>query len=96
VPPAELEALLLTHPSVMDAAVVARADPVAGEVPVAFVTLKAGAADAPADIADWVAAKVAPHKKLRSLDKAVALASKATHKSERKKRTVCAVCLEKS
>ena len=40
VAPAELEALLLTHPAVLDAAVVRRADEEAGEVPKAFVVLK--------------------------------------------------------
>ncbi|KAF2306715.1 hypothetical protein GH714_020775 [Hevea brasiliensis] len=37
VPPAELEALLINHPSIADAAVVPQKDEVAGEVPVAFV-----------------------------------------------------------
>nr|ALM23512.1 4-coumarate-CoA ligase 2 [Ziziphus jujuba] len=37
VPPAELEALLVGHPSIADAAVVPQKDEVAGEVPVAFV-----------------------------------------------------------
>ncbi|KAF9624678.1 hypothetical protein IFM89_012949 [Coptis chinensis] len=37
VPPAELEALLVSHPSIADAAVVPQMDAVAGEVPVAFV-----------------------------------------------------------
>ncbi|KAK9120492.1 hypothetical protein Syun_018109 [Stephania yunnanensis] len=37
VPPAELEALLISHPSITDAAVVPQKDPTAGEVPVAFV-----------------------------------------------------------
>ena len=41
VAPAELEALLLTHPAVLDAAVVRSADEEAGEVPKAFVVLKA-------------------------------------------------------
>jgi acyl-coenzyme A synthetase/AMP-(fatty) acid ligase len=40
VPPAELEALLLTHPAVMDAAVIAKPDEDGGEVPRAFVTFK--------------------------------------------------------
>nr|UIP35214.1 4-coumarate-CoA ligase 2 [Leucojum aestivum] len=37
VPPAELEALLLSHPFIADAAVIPQKDEVAGEVPVAFV-----------------------------------------------------------
>ena len=40
VAPAELEALLLTHASVADAAVVPYPDDEAGEVPKAFVVLK--------------------------------------------------------
>ncbi|XP_020582953.1 probable 4-coumarate--CoA ligase 2 [Phalaenopsis equestris] len=38
VPPAELEALLLSHPCIADAAVVPQKDEAAGEVPVAFIT----------------------------------------------------------
>ena len=66
VPPAELEALLLTHPAVADAAVVPCADEEAGEVPKAFVVLK-GAATAD-DLLDFVASRVAPHKKIRQLE----------------------------
>ena len=40
VPPAELEALLLTHPAVADAAVIGEPDDEAGEIPVGFVALK--------------------------------------------------------
>ena len=42
VPPAELEALLVTHPAVADAAVIGIPDDKAGELPKAFVTLKPG------------------------------------------------------
>src|SRR4030095_5811388 len=41
--PAELEAVLLTHPAVADAAVVPSPDELAGEVPKAFVVLRAPA-----------------------------------------------------
>ncbi|KAG0462028.1 hypothetical protein HPP92_020504 [Vanilla planifolia] len=37
VAPAELEALLISHPSIVDAAVISQKDEVAGEVPIAFV-----------------------------------------------------------
>jgi acyl-CoA synthetase (AMP-forming)/AMP-acid ligase II/ketosteroid isomerase-like protein len=66
VPPAELEALLLTHESVADAAVIPCADDEAGEVPKAFVVLK-GEATAK-ELMDFVAQRVAPHKKIRLLE----------------------------
>jgi acyl-CoA synthetase (AMP-forming)/AMP-acid ligase II len=72
VAPAELEALLLTHPAVADAAVVPSADEEAGEVPKAFVVLKPGsplsAGDAPGELMSYVAARVAPHKKIRRVE----------------------------
>ena len=40
VPPAELEALLLTHPQIADAAVIGLPDDEAGEIPAAYVVLK--------------------------------------------------------
>ncbi len=66
VAPAELEALLLTHPDVLDAAVIATPDPTAGEAPKAFVVSR-GERDADALLA-WVAERVAPYKKLRALE----------------------------
>lgn len=66
VAPAELEALLLTHPSVADAAVIPCPDDEAGEIPKAFVVLK-GAATAK-ELLDFVAERVAPHKKIRLLE----------------------------
>lgn len=67
VAPAELEALLLQHPQIADAAVVGLADRVAGELPTAYVVHSAadpGPSDADAIIA-WVAERVAPYKKIR-------------------------------
>ncbi|HCX31277.1 MAG TPA: 4-coumarate--CoA ligase family protein [Blastocatellia bacterium] len=66
VPPAELEALLLAHSQVADAAVIPCPDDEAGEVPKAFVVLKGEAT--PEEIMDFVAARVAPHKKIRSVE----------------------------
>ena len=71
VAPAELEALLVTHPAILDAAVVRKADEEAGEVPKAFIVLKSDDASrgtrAEAIMA-WVAERVAPHKRIRHLE----------------------------
>jgi acyl-CoA synthetase (AMP-forming)/AMP-acid ligase II len=66
VAPAELEALLLSHPAVRDAAVIGIPDQEAGEIPKGFVVLKAEAT--PEEIMDFVAERVAPHKKLRRME----------------------------
>jgi acyl-CoA synthetase (AMP-forming)/AMP-acid ligase II len=66
VPPAELEALLLTHPAVADAAVIPQPDEEAGEVPKAFIVPKADVTAA--ELMAFVAERVAPHKKLRALE----------------------------
>ena len=50
VPPAELEALLLTHPQIADAAVIGLPDDEAGEIPAAYVVLKQGQDATAADI----------------------------------------------
>jgi acyl-CoA synthetase (AMP-forming)/AMP-acid ligase II len=71
VAPAELEALLLTHPAVHDAAVVRTPDEEAGEVPKAYVVLKpdTGPHTSTAEsITTWVAERVAPHKRIRALE----------------------------
>ena len=65
VAPAELEAVLATHPAVADAAVVGRADAASGEVPVAAVVTR-DALD-PEDLMAWVAAHVAPYKRIRAV-----------------------------
>src|SRR5262245_21718049 len=71
VAPAELEALLLTHPAVLDAAVVRKADEEAGEVPLAYVVLKpdeASRATSGEAIMGWVAERVSPHKRIRHIE----------------------------
>jgi acyl-CoA synthetase (AMP-forming)/AMP-acid ligase II len=67
VAPAELEALLATHPAVADAAVLGREDPDDGEVPVAVVVPRPGTDPDPEDLLGWVAERVAPHKRLRAI-----------------------------
>jgi acyl-CoA synthetase (AMP-forming)/AMP-acid ligase II len=66
VPPAELEAVLLSHPAVADAAVVPLKDEDAGEIPRAFVVLKAPASAE--ELMSYVAERVASYKKIRRLD----------------------------
>jgi acyl-CoA synthetase (AMP-forming)/AMP-acid ligase II len=68
VAPAELEALLLTHPSVADAAVVPSPDEEAGEVPKAFVVVREGRGLTETEVLSFVASHVAPHKKVRRVE----------------------------
>lgn len=69
--PAELEALLLTHSGVADVAVVGTFDADGQEVPMAFVVRQPGASGDGLDeaaVMDFVAAKVAPFKKVRRVE----------------------------
>ena len=66
VAPAELEALLLTHPDVIDAAVIPCPDDEAGEIPVAYVVAQ-NALDAE-EVMTFVASRVAPHKRIRRVE----------------------------
>jgi fatty-acyl-CoA synthase len=64
----EVEEALYRHPEVMEAAVVARPDPVWGETPCAFVTLKSeSAAVAAEDIVAWCRANLAHYKVPRTV-----------------------------
>lgn len=65
VAPAELEAILLSHPDIADVAVIGKPDLEAGELPMAFVVLKPGAKITGSEIISWAEKKSAPHKKLR-------------------------------
>jgi len=66
VPPAELEAVLVGHPAVADAAVIPSPDEEGGEVPKAFVVLKGKAT--PDELMAYVAERVAPYKRIRKLE----------------------------
>ncbi|MCZ0207998.1 4-coumarate--CoA ligase family protein [Streptomyces sp. UMAF16] len=68
VAPAELEALLLTHPGIADAAVIGARDADGNEIPHAFVVRRPGA-DGPAEdeILGFVAERVAPYKRVRRI-----------------------------
>ena len=66
VAPAELEALLLTHPAVADVAVIPSPDEEAGEVPKAFVVTRAQVTAE--ELMAFVAERVAPTKRVRRLE----------------------------
>ena len=68
VPPAELEALLVQHPAVMDAAVIPSPDPNAGEVPKAFVVRSPGAEITEGELMSYVSDRVPSYKKVRRVE----------------------------
>ena len=68
VPPAELEALLLSHPDVADSAVIGIPDIEAGELPKGFVVLKPGSQVTAEELMEHVASHVAHYKRIRQLE----------------------------
>ena len=66
VAPAELEAILVTHPAVADAAVVGVRDEAAGELPKAFVVRRGEVTEE--EIMAFVAERVAPYKRIRIVE----------------------------
>lgn len=68
VAPAVLEAVLLEHPLIADAAVIGANDEDGQEVPRAYVVRQAGTELSAEEVMDFVAAKVAPHEKVRQVE----------------------------
>jgi len=66
VPPAELEALLITHPQVADVAVIGVDDDEAGEIPKAFVVLSGEVTED--EIKAFVAGRVSTYKQVRAVE----------------------------
>ncbi|XP_062216871.1 4-coumarate--CoA ligase-like 4 [Phragmites australis] len=67
VPPAELEALLLTHPEITDVAVIPFPDREVGQFPMAYVMRKKGSTLSEREVMEFVAKQVAPYKKVRKV-----------------------------
>jgi acyl-CoA synthetase (AMP-forming)/AMP-acid ligase II len=84
VPPAELEAVLLTHDEIADAAVIGVRDADGEEIPKAFVVRQVGSAIDDAAVMAFVAAHVAPHKKVRAVEFIEAIPKSAAGKILRK------------
>ncbi len=80
VPPAELEALLLTHPAIADAAVIGLPDDEAGEVPAGYVVLKPGHEVTTQQIIEFVAGQVTHYKQLRRVEIVDAIPKSASGK----------------
>ncbi|XVF63570.1 hypothetical protein PTKIN_Ptkin09bG0097300 [Pterospermum kingtungense] len=67
VPPAELEALLLSLPEISDAAVIPFPDEEAGQCPMAYVVRQTGSNLSDTEIMEFVARQVAPYKRIRKV-----------------------------
>ena len=78
VAPAEVEAALLAHPAVADAAVFGRPDPEWGEAVTASVVLREPAD--PQELREWVAGRLARYKVPKSVELAEALPRNASGK----------------
>ncbi|KAM0935701.1 putative AMP-dependent synthetase/ligase, AMP-binding, AMP-binding enzyme domain, ANL [Dioscorea sansibarensis] len=63
--PADLEALLISHPEILDVAVTSAEDEDAGEIPVAFVVRVPGSTISSDEVITYVAKRVSPYKKVR-------------------------------
>ncbi|CAJ2629374.1 4-coumarate-CoA ligase 5-like protein [Trifolium pratense] len=65
VAPAELESVLLSHPLIVDAAVIPVEDEETGQIPMAYVVRAAGSELSEDQVIQFVAGQVAPYKKVR-------------------------------
>ncbi|KAK2969060.1 hypothetical protein RJ640_021099 [Escallonia rubra] len=84
VAPAELEAILLSHPHILDAAVIPLEDEETGQIPMAYV-VRAVDAELTADqVIEFVAGQVAPYKKIRRVGFISAIPRSAAGKILRK------------
>ncbi|KAI3991232.1 hypothetical protein MKX01_022453 [Papaver californicum] len=84
VPPAELEAVLLTHSDISDAAVIPFPDKEVGQFPMANVVRKAGSKLTGTEIMEFVAKQVASYKRIRSVSVVSAIPKNPSGKILRK------------
>jgi acyl-CoA synthetase (AMP-forming)/AMP-acid ligase II len=85
VAPAELEAVLIGHPEIADAAVIGVPDEESGEeLPKAFVVRAPGSTLTQDAVIEYMAGKVAPHKKIRIVEFIEAVPKSAAGKILRK------------
>ncbi|KAG6758549.1 hypothetical protein POTOM_038908 [Populus tomentosa] len=84
VAPAELEAILVGHPQVLDAAVIPVEDEEAGQIPMAYVVRTAGSELTEEQVIQFVANQVAPYKKVRRVGFISAIPKSAAGKILRK------------
>ena len=65
--PAEVEAILYEHPAIKECAVVGKPDTLAGEVPKAYVVLKAGHNADEDELIEFCAGRIAAYKRIREV-----------------------------
>lgn len=63
--PAELESVLLSHPSIADAAVIGLPSELHGQLPHAWAVLRQGTVCSEKEVIKWIEERVAPYKRLR-------------------------------
>jgi len=66
--PAEVEAILYGHPAVRECAVVGKPDTLAGEIPKAYVVLRAGHTADREELIKFCAQRIAPYKRIREVE----------------------------
>lgn len=80
VPPAELEAVIITHPKIIDVAVIGIADDEAGEVPKAFVVCAPGATVTLQEVQELLSEHLVGYKQVRALEFVEAIPKSASGK----------------
>ncbi len=80
VPPAEIEAVLITHPAIIDVAVVGVSDTEAGEIPKAFVVCAPGATVTLQEVQELVGGHLVGYKQVRRLEVVDAVPKSASGK----------------